>query len=134
MALIFGIQLRRNVPTDRRRSRRSNADRIAFLNATGAYAGGSLGGLDNVDLWIGGLAEEGHAVRRHAGLDLQFRVRSPAGKASERRPLLLPAAARRPASVREMENNSFAAMIMRNADAGHLPSDVFSTPGLIMTM
>ena len=32
----------------------------------------------------------------------------------------------------EMENNSFAEMIMRNTDATHLPSDVFSTPGLIL--
>src|SRR5690606_37625425 len=32
----------------------------------------------------------------------------------------------------EMEGNSFAAMIMRNTDATHLPSDVFSTPGLIL--
>jgi Ca2+-binding RTX toxin-like protein len=32
----------------------------------------------------------------------------------------------------EMENNSFASMIMRNTDATHLPSDVFSTPGLIL--
>ena len=31
---------------------------VAFLNATGIYAGGSLGGLENVDLWIGGLAEK----------------------------------------------------------------------------
>ena len=34
------------------------ADRLDFLNATGAYAGGTLGGLNTVDLWIGGLAEE----------------------------------------------------------------------------
>ena len=32
----------------------------------------------------------------------------------------------------EMEANSFAAMIMRNTNATHLPSDVFSTPGLIL--
>ena len=31
-----------------------------------------------------------------------------------------------------MENNSFASMIMRNTDATHLPSDVFSAPGLIL--
>ena len=30
----------------------------------------------------------------------------------------------------ELESNSFAALIMRNTDAKHLPSDVFSTPGL----
>src|SRR5690606_4857368 len=35
------------------------ADRLAFLNATGTtWSGGTLGGLENVDLWIGGLAEE----------------------------------------------------------------------------
>src|SRR5690606_25944729 len=34
------------------------ADRDDFLNGTGAYgAAGALGGLENVDLWIGGLAE-----------------------------------------------------------------------------
>ena len=33
------------------------ADATDFLNATGAYAGGKLGGLEDVDLWIGGLAE-----------------------------------------------------------------------------
>ncbi len=41
-----------------------------------------------------------HAVRRHARLDLQLRLRSADGEAAERRPLLLPAAARRPAPVR----------------------------------
>jgi Ca2+-binding RTX toxin-like protein len=34
------------------------ADRVAFLNATGAYAGGNLGGLNDIDLWVGGLAEK----------------------------------------------------------------------------
>ncbi|MBU9697664.1 hypothetical protein GU927_007370 [Rhodobacteraceae bacterium HSP-20] len=33
------------------------ADRIDFLNAKGDYAGGKLGGLNDVDFWIGGLAE-----------------------------------------------------------------------------
>ena len=34
------------------------ADRLDFVNATGAYAGGSLGGLNDIDFWVGGLAEE----------------------------------------------------------------------------
>ena len=74
--------------------------RIDFLNATGAYAGGTLGGLEQrrpVDRRPG---REDHAVRRHAGLDLQLRLRNADGEPAERRPLLLPAAARRPASVR----------------------------------
>ena len=32
----------------------------------------------------------------------------------------------------ELENNSFAKMIMANTDATHLPGDVFSTPGFIL--
>ena len=41
----------------------SNDERLAFLNGSDAYTGGTLatgmlGGLNNVDLWIGGLAEE----------------------------------------------------------------------------
>ena len=32
----------------------------------------------------------------------------------------------------ELEANSFAALIMANTNATHLPSDVFSTPGLIL--
>ena len=55
-----------------------------------------------------------HAVRRHAGLDLQLRVRDPAREAAERRPLLLP---ERTAGLHfgtELENNTFA-----NGDAQH---------------
>ena len=56
MTLIFGTSFGGIVvPTDGALAARPT---VAFLNATGAYAGGSLGGLDNVDLWIGGLAEK----------------------------------------------------------------------------
>ena len=69
------------------------ADRLDFLNGTGAYAnlanGVTITGVDAIDLWIGGLAEENNAVRRHARLDLQLRLREPARKAAGRRPLLL---------------------------------------------
>ena len=45
------------------RVRCRDADRIAFLNSTGAYASDALTGvtttgLDDIDLWIGGLAEK----------------------------------------------------------------------------
>ena len=39
-----------------------DTDRLAFLNSTGAYAslptGVTTTGVDDIDLWIGGLAEE----------------------------------------------------------------------------
>ena len=67
---------------------------LDFLNSTGAWASGPNGvtttGLDDVDLWIGGLAEEAVAVRRFPRLDLQLRVREPARDPTERRPALLP--------------------------------------------
>jgi Ca2+-binding RTX toxin-like protein len=107
-------------------------DAIDFLNATGAYAGGSLGGLNDVDLWIGGLAEE---IMPFGGMlgstfNFVFEVQMEKLQNADRFYYL-----QRLDGLHlfgEMENNSFAAMIMRNTDATHLPSDVFSTPGLIL--
>ncbi|QRM31582.1 peroxidase family protein [Microvirga sp. VF16] len=108
------------------------ADAADFLNATGEYAGGSLGGLNNVDLWIGGLAEE---IMPFGGMlgstfNFVFEVQMEKLQSGDRFYYL-----QRLDGLHlfgEMENNSFAAMIMRNTDATHLPSDVFSTPGLIL--
>ena len=108
------------------------ADAADFLNATGAYAGGSLGGLNDVDLWIGGLAE---AIMPFGGMlgstfNFVFETQMESLQNGDRFYYL-----QRLDGLHlfgEMENNSFAAMIMRNTDATHLPSDVFSTPGLIL--
>jgi Ca2+-binding RTX toxin-like protein len=108
------------------------ADAADFLNATGSYAGGSLGGLNDIDLWIGGLAEE---IMPFGGMlgstfNFVFEVQMEKLQNADRFYYL-----QRLDGLHlfgEMENNSFAAMIMRNTDATHLPSDVFSTPGLIL--
>ncbi|MBY2949258.1 peroxidase family protein [Rhizobium leguminosarum] len=108
------------------------ADAVDFLNATGAYAGGSLGGLEDIDLWIGGLAE---AIMPFGGMlgstfNFVFEIQMEKLQSGDRFYYL-----QRLDGLHlfgEMENNSFAAMIMRNTDATHLPSDVFSTPGLIL--
>ncbi|MGV3576670.1 MAG: peroxidase family protein, partial [Devosia sp.] len=112
------------------------SDRLAFLNATGDYAasapGSTLGGLNNVDLWIGGLAE---AIMPFGGMlgstfNFVFELQMEKLQSGDRFYYL-----QRLDGLHlfgEMENNSFAAMIMRNTDATHLPSDVFSTPGLIL--
>jgi Ca2+-binding RTX toxin-like protein len=108
------------------------ADRLDFLNAVGAYAGGALGGLENVDLWIGGLAE---ATMPFGGMlgstfNFVFETQMESLQNGDRFYYL-----QRLDGLHlfgEMEGNSFAAMIMRNTDATHLPSDVFSTPGLIL--
>ena len=130
MALIFGTSSGGiTVPTDPTELAAFNADRLAFLNATGTYAGGTLGGLNNVDLWIGGLAEE---IMPFGGMlgstfNFVFEVQMEKLQNGDRFYYL-----QRLDGLHlfgEMENNSFAAMIMRNTNATHLPSDVFSTPG-----
>ena len=108
------------------------ADAVDFLNATGAYAGGTLGGLNNVDLWIGGLAEETMPFGGMLGstFNFVFEMQMENLQSGDRFYYL-----QRLDGMHlfgEMEANSFAAMIMRNTDATHLPSDVFSTPGLIL--
>jgi Ca2+-binding RTX toxin-like protein len=108
------------------------ADRLDFLGATGAWAGGSLGGLNNVDLWIGGLAEKTMPFGGMLGstFNFVFEVQMENLQSGDRFYYL-----QRLDGLHlfgEMEANSFAAMIMRNTDATHLPSDVFSTPGLIL--
>ncbi len=123
LAIITGVTVGEFIPPE---------DRLDFLNATGAYAGGSLGGLNDVDLWIGGLAE---AIMPFGGMlgstfNFVFEMQMEKLQNGDRFYYL-----QRLDGLHlfgEMENNSFAAMIMRNTDATHLPSDVFSTPGLIL--
>ena len=112
--------------------RRLPADRIAFLNATGTYAGGSLGGLENVDLWIGGLAEKVMPFGGMLGSTFNFVFEVQLEKLQDGDRFYYLQRLDGLHLLSEMENNTFAKVISLNADAGHLPSDVFSTPGLIL--
>jgi Ca2+-binding RTX toxin-like protein len=113
------------------------ADRQAFLNGSDAYAGGAqaagkLGGLNNVDLWIGGLAEQIMPFGGMLGSTFNFVFETQMEKLQSGDRFYYLQRLDGLHLFGEMENNSFAAMIMRNTDATHLPSDVFSTPGLIL--
>ena len=108
------------------------ADRLSFLNATDAYAGGTLGGLNDVDLWIGGLAEAIMPFGGMLGSTFNFVFETQMEKLQNGDRFYYLQRLDGLHLFGEMENNSFAAMIMRNTDATHLPSDVFSTPGLIL--
>ena len=133
MAIIFGTPQGVDLDGDGVDERMIDppADAIDFLNGTGAYAI-DLGGLENVDLWIGGLAEE---IMPFGGMlgatfNFVFEVQMENLQSGDRFYYL-----QRLDGLHlfgEMENNSFASMIMRNTNATHLPSDVFSTPGLIL--
>ena len=135
MAIIFGapqgVDDNGDGLDDRQIAPPSVEDATNFLNGLGAYAA-DLGGLENVDLWIGGLAEE---IMPFGGMlgatfNFVFEVQMENLQSGDRFYYL-----QRLDGLHlfgEMENNSFASMIMRNTNATHLPSDVFSTPGLIL--
>jgi Ca2+-binding RTX toxin-like protein len=109
----------------------TTADRLAFLNGTGAYAA-DLGGLEKVDFWIGGLAER---IMPFGGMlgstfNFVFETQMEALQNGDRFYYLDRTAGLN--FVTELENNSFAKMIMNATDATHLPGVVFLTPGLIL--
>jgi hypothetical protein len=86
----------------------------------------TITGVDSIDCRRPGRAED--AVRRHARLDLQLRLRNPAGSAAERRPLLLPVAHRGP----ELRHRAGEQLVRQadhaNTDVTHLSNTVFLTP------
>ena len=110
------------------------ADRLAFLNSTGTYAnlagGATTTGVDAIDLWIGGLAEKQMPFGGLLGSTFNFVFETQMEKLQngdrfyylERTPGLN--------FLTELENNSFAKLIMANTNVTHLPGDVFSTPAL----
>ena len=112
------------------------ADRLDFLHSTGAWASGADGvtitGLDDVDFWIGGLAEEKMPFGGMLGatFNFVFETQLEALQNGDRLYYLHRLAGEH--FLTELENNSFANLIMLNTDAAHLPALVFTTPGLIL--
>ena len=117
-------------------------NRDAFLNGTGAFAT-RRGGLDNVDLWIGGLAE---AIEPFGGLlgstfNFVFEIQLEKLQDGDRFYYLTRTAGLN--FLTQLEGNSFASLIQRNTDLNldesnvdhystHLPADIFSTPTYIL--
>ena len=103
-------------------------DALAFLNATGAYAGGPLGGLENVDFWIGGLAELAPEFGSMLGTTFAFVFETQLEMLQNGDRFYYLARFSGLNFLSELEGNSFASLIMRNTDLVHLPGDVFATP------
>ena len=98
------------------------ADRLAFLNGPAASTG-----LNAVDFWIGGLAEQQMPFGGLLGSTFNFVFENQMERlqTGDRFYYL-----ERTAGLNfftELEGNSFARLIMANTDAEHLPADVFTT-------
>jgi Ca2+-binding RTX toxin-like protein len=108
-----------------------NADAQAFLNATGIYAGGSLGGLEHVDFWLGGLAEKLQPFGGMLGSSFAyvFGTQMLSLQNNDRFYYLSRAAGLN--MLTQLEEQTFGDIVSRNSTARHLPGDVFSTPAFL---
>ncbi|HET6720662.1 MAG TPA: peroxidase family protein, partial [Rhodocyclaceae bacterium] len=112
------------------------ADRLDFLMSTGAWASGANGvtstGLDNVDLWIGGLAEEKMPFGGMLGstFNFVFETQMEALQNGDRFYYLHRTAGMN--FLAELENNSFSKLVELNTGVTHLPALIFSTPGFTL--
>ena len=115
------------------------ADRLAFLNATGEWAGGTLGGLNSVDFWIGGLAEKKVAFQGLLGTTFNFVFEVQMEKLQEGDRFYYLSRTQGMNLLNQLEADSFAELVMRNTDLGqpgatHLPSSLFLTPDYILEL
>jgi Ca2+-binding RTX toxin-like protein len=111
-------------------------DRIDFLNSQGIYAneasGRTVTGVDDIDFWIGGLAEAKMPFGGMLGstFNFVFETQMEALQDADRFYYLA-----RTAGLNfktELEGSSFASLIMTHTNTTHLPGDVFSTPTYIL--
>ena len=89
-------------------------------------------GVDAIDLWIGGLAEKQMPFGGLLGstFNFVFETQMEALQNGDRFYYLTRTAGLN--FLTQLEQNSFAGMIMRNTDVTRLPGDVFSTPTYIL--
>ncbi len=112
-------------------------DRLDFLNSTGAWAGVETG-LNLVDFWIGGLAEAIEPFGGMLGSTFNFVFEQQLEDLQDGDRFYYLGRTAGLNFISQLEQNSFANMIVRNTDIGdipggdHLPGDIFSTPAFIL--
>lgn len=114
----------------------SPLDRLEFLNSTGAWAS-QESGLNLVDFWIGGLAEAIEPFGGMLGSTFNFVFEQQLEDLQDGDRFYYLGRTAGLNFISQLEQNSFANMIIRNTDIGdnggdHLPGDIFSTPAFIL--
>ena len=115
------------------------ADRLDFLNARNAYAGGSLGGLNDVDLWIGGLAESKNEFGGMLGATFNFIFEYQMEHLQNGDRMYYLSRTQGMNLLNQLEPNTFTDLVMRNTDLGdiystHLNGALFVTPDHILEL
>ncbi|MDX3927017.1 MAG: peroxidase family protein [Shinella sp.] len=106
------------------------ADRLDFLNSTGAWANVESG-LNTVDFWIGGLAEKKMAFGGMLGSTFSFVFEMTMENLQDADRFYYLSRTQGLNLLNELENNTFAELVMRNTDLGDpgstaLPGNLFS--------
>ena len=110
-------------------------DREDFLNGIGAYASGANGvtttGVDDIDLWMGGLAEKQAVFGGLLGSTFNhvFEQQMEDLQNGDRFYYLSRTVSLN--MLTQLEGNSFSELIQRNTDVSGLPADSFSRPDLV---
>jgi Ca2+-binding RTX toxin-like protein len=110
------------------------ADAFDFLNSLGASAqsnGRTVTGVDDIDLWVGGLAEKQMVFGGLLGptFNYVFEQQMEDLQDGDRFYYLSRTAGLN--LLTQLEGNSFAELIMRNTDASGLAADSFSFPAMV---
>jgi Ca2+-binding RTX toxin-like protein len=111
-------------------------DRLDFLNSTGSWTAANSG-LNDVDFWIGGLAERKNEFGGMLGATFNYVFESQMESLQNGDRFYYLSRTQGTNMLNELEANTFSKIIMRNTDLGadgssHLPSLIFQTPNVIL--
>ncbi len=151
MAIVFGVD--QDVPANAALGVIAHtiiapADRVDFLNATGDYApdgpgagthDDSRGGLNNVDLWIGGLAEELNEFGGQLGSTFNYIFEYQMEHLQNGDRFYYLSRTQGMNLLNLLEPNTFTDLVMRNTDLGalhatHLPGNLMSVSDMILEL
>jgi Ca2+-binding RTX toxin-like protein len=129
MALVFGT------PGE---SLAAKTERLDFLNSTGTWANRETG-LNDVDFWIGGLAERKNEFGGMLGATFNYVFETQLEKLQNGDRFYYLSRTQGTNMLNELENNTFSKIVMRNTDLGdagssHLSSLLFQTPDYILEL
>ena len=110
-----------------------NADRFDFLGATGVYATPALGGMNNIDLWIGGLAEAHPEFGGMLGTTFNYVFEYQMESLQNGDRFYYLSRTQGLNFLNQLEPNTFSDLVMRNTELGdiystHLNGFLFVTP------
>ncbi|QWC85861.1 Ig-like domain-containing protein [Nocardioidaceae bacterium] len=109
-------------------------DAYDFVNSQGAWsddAGRSTTGVDDIDLWMGGLAEKPMVSGGMLGATFNYVFETQLEDLQDGDRFYYLSRTAGLNLLTQLEGNSFAELVMRNTDVAGLPADTFSRPDFV---